>query len=396
MSKIDATCTSPSTEFYRCACGETKTEHAVDIIEHSLSKENKENIVESTCLDSGSYDSVFYCTMCGAEISRKNIVIEPLGHEFVDGYCVRCNKPEHTHIPGEAVTENIVFTVENVAGSYESVVYCTDCGEELSRETKKFTNATVNYTYTGKTQIFEAPIDGDYKLEVWGAQGGSSSGGRGAYVTGIVNLKKGEILYVNVGAQPSGGGGGWNGGGTNRSNNYGGGGATDIALYGTKDTTSWNTSDHLYSRIIVAGAGGGYNGEGGNGGGYGGFTSGGHGSGNEPGYGASISGGGATNRSSNCVESPTNGSFGIGGTNAWCGERLGAGGGGWYGGGAGGGGNNNGSGGGGSSYAWCASYASYMPNSSYKPSTNYYLSSVSGSSNTNTGHGKAKITLVSK
>lgn len=38
---------------------------------------------------------------------------------------------------------------------------------------------------------------------------------------------------------------------------YGAGGATDISLYGTSNSTKWNFDDHLYSRVIVAGGGGG-------------------------------------------------------------------------------------------------------------------------------------------
>lgn len=36
-----------------------------------------------------------------------------------------------------------------------------------------------------------------------------------------------------------------------------GGGATDIALYGINKSADWNNSNHLYSRIIVAGGGAG-------------------------------------------------------------------------------------------------------------------------------------------
>ena len=32
----------------------------------------------------------------------------------------------------------------------------------------------------------------------------------------------------------------------------------DIALYGTEGSTTWNTSEHLHFRIIVAGGGSGY------------------------------------------------------------------------------------------------------------------------------------------
>ena len=43
--------------------------------------------------------------------------------------------PPHTHTPGEAVTENETAPSCTEAGSYGSVVYCTGCGAELSRET---------------------------------------------------------------------------------------------------------------------------------------------------------------------------------------------------------------------------------------------------------------------
>ena len=41
------------------------------------------------------------------------------------------------HVPGEAVRENVNDPGCETEGSYDEVVYCTVCGEELSRETKK-------------------------------------------------------------------------------------------------------------------------------------------------------------------------------------------------------------------------------------------------------------------
>ena len=64
------------------------------------------------------------------------------------------------------------------------------------------------YGYTGYTQRWECPADGEYLLEVWGAQGGWTNsysgedfyqGGPGAKVQGKIKLKKGEKLFVNVG-----------------------------------------------------------------------------------------------------------------------------------------------------------------------------------------------------
>ncbi len=43
-------------------------------------------------------------------------------------------KPSHTHTPGEPVTENQLAPTCEASGSYDSVVYCSVCGEELSRE----------------------------------------------------------------------------------------------------------------------------------------------------------------------------------------------------------------------------------------------------------------------
>lgn len=72
------------------------------------------------------------------------------------------------------------------------------------------------FDYTGEIQTFTAPKDGVYKLEVWGAQGGTAddgenitaSGGYGSYSVGEVELHQGDTLYIGVGGQD-----GYNGGG---------------------------------------------------------------------------------------------------------------------------------------------------------------------------------------
>ncbi len=77
-----------------------------------------ENKVEPTCTAAGSYDSVVYCADCGNELSRETIAIDIL-----------------PHTERAAVVENKVEPTCTAAGSYDSVVYCADCGNELSRET---------------------------------------------------------------------------------------------------------------------------------------------------------------------------------------------------------------------------------------------------------------------
>ena len=77
-----------------------------------------ENKFEATCEKAGSYDEVIYCSVCKEELSRETKTIEKIAHT-----------------PGEAVKENEVAATCTADGSYDMVVYCTVCGEEMSRET---------------------------------------------------------------------------------------------------------------------------------------------------------------------------------------------------------------------------------------------------------------------
>ncbi len=218
---------------------------------------------------------------------------------------------------------------------------------------------SMTFEFTGDVQTFEAPADGEYTVEAWGAQGGNITslypidGGLGGYAKGTMTLNQGDILYVYVGGKgqdrsgdhPYGdcalAEGGWNGGGATRTAGNGspGGGASDIRIGGQS----------LSDRVIVAGGGGGGGwtfARGGNGGDLVGEN--GTGS-NESGTGAQggtqNAGGAQGNSGGNC--GVTSGTFGIGGDASGNSAGGGGGGGGWYGG--GGGGFADG-GGGGSSY----------------------------------------------
>jgi len=75
-----------------------------------------EKEVAATCTTDGSYDSVVYCTECKEEVSRETKTVNKLGHT-----------------PKEAVAENKVAATCEADGSYEAVVYCGTCNEEISR-----------------------------------------------------------------------------------------------------------------------------------------------------------------------------------------------------------------------------------------------------------------------
>ena len=159
------------------------------------------------------------------------------------------------------------------------------------------------FDYTGGEQTFSVPIKGTYKIELWGAQGGTTKvyvaqGGKGAYVSGNVDLKKEDEIFIYVGGEGSSTSsgvseyikGGYNGGGSTGGQaccqrSYGtGGGATDIRIV----KGEWNNIDSLKSRIMVAAGGGGAFG-GDNGGAI--YTNG--------GYGGALTGGDGTQNSNN-------------------------------------------------------------------------------------------------
>ena len=137
----------------------------------------------------------------------------------------------------------------------------------------EITERIYNYSYKSDYQTFTAPITATYQIELWGAKGGGTNGGKGSYVKGNIELEQGEIIYIYVGGQgDSYGHGGYNGGGNvgvsepiNHERNDGGGGATDVRLV----SGGWNNATSLNSRIMVAAGGGGANNDGTNTYGYG-------------------------------------------------------------------------------------------------------------------------------
>lgn len=269
-----------------------------------------------------------------------------------------------------------------------------------------YNGSVMNFDYTGSVQTATlAP--GTYKLECWGAQGGTYSsyiGGYGGYSKGTITLTEATTVYISVGGAGSSSStaAGFNGGGTGISSGRGGGGATDVRI----------GQNSLYSRVIVAGGGGGAgvtstnaNPCGCGGGEYGGDgyynnTTGSYTTGqNRSGGSASQTAGGIT------WSTGTQATFGQGGNAS--GYSCGGGGGGWYG---GGGAYDNDSdsdgrwGGGGSGYVYTSSTAKNYPNGCLLNSTHYLtnaqtiagntsFTSPTGSAETgHTGNGFCRIT----
>ena len=119
------------------------------------------------------------------------------------------------------------------------------------------------FSYTGAEQTFTVPCDGEYKIELWGAQGGSYNatyyGGFGGYTSGIILLRQPLNLLLNIGGTGVSGAlvtssnylksGGYNGGGYGSYGYYcsGGGGSSDVRI----------GLFTVFDRIMVAAGGGG-------------------------------------------------------------------------------------------------------------------------------------------
>ena len=339
---------------------------------------------------------------------------------------------------GQVTSGEAISIAQSTAGTYYLHVLTTFISgkavELISKPITVVSGDTITYSTANTTSnayyTFTAQATGKYKLQVWGAQGGTRSttygtGGLGGYSVGTIELQKNDKLYVYVGGKGASSAsstslvsGGYNGGGGSKYYGGTGGGATDIRFV----SGTYNNSASLYSRVIVAGGGGGaqgrastsYKANGGAGGGATGQTGGYYGTltaASNGGPGGTIS---AAGKVINSSYGNTAGAFGVGGNGDYRSTSyygVGAGGGGWYGGGTG---YYRYAGGGGGS-GWIYTQATYnewktanaTDSANYTVDTKYYLTDASTSAGnqsfestsggTETGHsgdGYAKITPV--
>ena len=105
------TCTSFGTKERKCDCGKIETAQ-VEKAAHTPAEAVTENAVAAACETDGSHDEVVYCSVCGHEISRVNVIDKAAGHkaEKVEGKAATCTEPgltdgEKCSVCGKTITE---------------------------------------------------------------------------------------------------------------------------------------------------------------------------------------------------------------------------------------------------------------------------------------------------
>jgi hypothetical protein len=166
---------------YCTVCGEELSRETVEgepAPGHTAGNPVRENVVDATCTEAGSYEEVVYCSVCGVELSRETKTVAALGHNFGDWqlttepscteagvetrYCSRCDATETRPVDalGHAYGEPEWTWTEEKEGYTVTVKFvCERCGDEqvidatVSAETTEPTctkNGKIVYTATAE------------------------------------------------------------------------------------------------------------------------------------------------------------------------------------------------------------------------------------------------------
>ena len=131
-----ATCTTPGEKTFTCtACSATKTE-PVPATGHTPGAAVRENIVAATCTTAGSYDEVVYCTACGNEVSRTQKTIDKLAHDYDTTTWVKADENQHGHKCKNCdAITDLTAHVPGAAATETTPQLCTVCGYVIAPAT---------------------------------------------------------------------------------------------------------------------------------------------------------------------------------------------------------------------------------------------------------------------
>ena len=87
------------------------------------------------------------------------------------------------------------YIKKNYTGNYYRIVVSYSDGTYGTLRINVL-RTSFDFSYTGDIQIFTVPVDGYYKVELWGASGAGTYGGKGAYTSGTIYLSKDTVFYL--------------------------------------------------------------------------------------------------------------------------------------------------------------------------------------------------------
>lgn len=131
-----ATCTGAGVKTYTCAvCSATKTK-TIPATGHTPGAAVCENKVAATCTTAGSYDEVVYCTACGNEVSRTQKTIDKLAHDYDTTKWVKADENQHGHKCKNCdAITDLTAHVPGAAATETTSQLCTECGYVIAPAT---------------------------------------------------------------------------------------------------------------------------------------------------------------------------------------------------------------------------------------------------------------------
>ena len=131
-----ATCTAAGVKTYTCtACSATKKE-TIPATGHAPGAAVCENKVAATCTTAGSYDEVVYCTACGNELSRTQKTIDKLAHDYDTTKWIKADENQHGHKCKNCdAITDLTAHVPGAAATETTPQLCTECGYVIAPAT---------------------------------------------------------------------------------------------------------------------------------------------------------------------------------------------------------------------------------------------------------------------
>ena len=150
----EPTCTQEGKLERTCACGAKETA-PVSALGHGKEMTVHENEVAATCTAKGSYDEVVYCAVCEEELSRKTVETPAAGHR--PGAAASCINAQVCTVCGTVLAPMLAHTPGEPVRAEEKPATCTEGGSY-----EEVTSCTVCGTELSRKIVETLALGHDY------------------------------------------------------------------------------------------------------------------------------------------------------------------------------------------------------------------------------------------